>query len=72
MVLLLSTMVISTCLCFLFAGWLQNHRSIIQFVYRDEMKPLLLMVYDDLCIEDFLKFRPDGIYLVSHPALNSK
>lgn len=36
------------------------------------MKSLLLMAYDDLCIEDFLKFRTDGIYLVSHPALNSK
>lgn len=36
------------------------------------MKPFLFMAYDDLCIEDFLKFRTDGIYLVSHPALNSK
>jgi hypothetical protein len=36
------------------------------------MKPFLFMAYDDLCIEDFSKFRIDSVYLVSHPALNSK
>ncbi len=36
------------------------------------MEPFLLMAYDYLCIEDFSKFRTDGIYLASHPASNSK